>query len=90
MRRTTYAVLFLMLAMLGVQFGCAAMQAEGPYWARIGERAIYQDTDSTQTAADRLHMHRRVIDQDAKSLIDDIDVIMLRERPSRLSRWHNR
>jgi len=71
--------------------GCAAtMSASDVYWARSLERARYQNTSSGVTAADRLHTVRQVVDQDARSLVDDIDYIFMWERPSRLSRWHNR
>jgi hypothetical protein len=66
------------------------MPAEFAYWERVTDRAIFQNTNSTQTPADRMHTHKKVIDQDARALIDDIDYIMLRDRPSRLSRWHDR
>lgn len=71
--------------------GCAAMSsAQDVYWARSFDRARYQDTNSGQTAADRLHIVRRVVDQDARGMVDDLDFIMMWDRPSRLTRWHNR
>ncbi|NOX60209.1 MAG: hypothetical protein GXP29_15300 [Planctomycetes bacterium] len=70
--------------------GCFQLPTEKAYWGFTANRAIFQVNNSTQTAADRMHTHRQVINQDARSLIDDIDFILLRERPSRLSRWHNR
>lgn len=70
--------------------GCFQFATEKAYWDYTGNRALFQVTNSSQTAADRMHTHRQVIQQDARSLIDDIDFILLRERPSRLSRWHNR
>ena len=70
--------------------GCFQLPVEQAYWDFTGNRAIFQVNNSSQTAADRMHTHRQVINQDARSLIDDIDFILLRERPSRLSRWHNR
>lgn len=70
--------------------GCFQYQTEKAYWDFTANRAIFQVTNSTQSAADRMHTHRQVIAQDARSIIDDIDFILLRERPSRLSRWHNR
>jgi len=70
--------------------GCFQLPTEKAYWDFTANRSIFQMTNSSQTAADRMHTHRQVIAQDARSLIDDIDFILLRERPSRLSRWHNR
>ena len=70
--------------------GCAAMAADGVYWDRVAHKAVYQDTDSTQTPGERMNMFKRVVDKDAAAIVDDIDHILLRDRPSRLSRWHDR
>jgi hypothetical protein len=43
-----------------------------------------------QSAADRMHVQRQVANQDARALVDDLDMIFMTERPSRLSRSHNR
>jgi len=71
--------------------GCSAtMSASDVYWSRSFERARNQNTSSGITAADRLHTVRQVVDQDSRALVDDLDYIFQWERPSRLSRWHNR
>lgn len=88
-RPAALAVLLAMFVGLSSLGGCALLPAEGVYWGRVVERARFQDTDSVQTPADRMHTFRRVVDQDARALVDDIDYILLRDRPSRLSRWHN-
>lgn len=88
-RHSALAVLFAMFVGLSSLGGCALLPSEGVYWGRVVERARFQDTDSVQTPADRMHTFRRVVDQDARALVDDIDYILLRDRPSRLSRWHN-
>lgn len=89
--RKTWQVLGLIGLTLTTGAGCAATtSASDVYWARSYDRARYQNTNSGQTPADRLHTVRRVVDQDARSMVDDIDFIMMWDRPSRLSRWHNR
>jgi hypothetical protein len=70
--------------------GCATLPAEGAYWRQVFHEGMTQDTNTVQTPADRMHTHRMVLEQDARSLIEDIDYIMLRDRPSRLSKWVNR
>lgn len=81
---------FAALFLLTMGSGCALWGAEGAYWDRVFHKAMWQDTNSTQSAADRMHTQRQVVDQDARSLVDDFDWMTMRERPSRLSRWHNR
>ncbi len=70
--------------------GCASLGADAVYWERVGNRAIYQDAGTAESAAYRMHTFQRVVDEDARALIDDLDYLTLRDRPSRLSRWHNR
>jgi hypothetical protein len=77
--------------LLLVGAGCLAqVQTEKAYWDTIGEEALFHETNSVQTAADRMHTHRLVVKQDARAIIEDVDFVLQRERPSRLSRWHNR
>ena len=91
MKRTTSAVLAVALLILVGATGCVAgWRNEGAYWGRRVDRGLYQDTNSSQSAEDRMHSQKQVVDQDARALVDDIDFILLRERPTRLSRWHNR
>ncbi|HNO80246.1 MAG TPA: hypothetical protein PKN33_19535 [Phycisphaerae bacterium] len=89
-KRWTGLTLGVALILMTSATGCFQFATEKAYWDYTGNRAIFQVTNSSQTAADRMHTHRQVINQDARSMIDDIDFILLRERPSRLSRWHNR
>lgn len=71
--------------------GCAAtVSASDVYWSRVFDRVRNQSAGTGQTAADRLHTVRQAADQDARSIVDDIDYIFMWDRPSRLSRWHNR
>jgi hypothetical protein len=84
------ALLIGMTLVLATSSGCGQVATERAYWNETLHKSLFQETNSTQTAADRMHTHRQVINQDARAIIDDIDFILLRERPSRLSRWHNR
>ena len=90
MRRTLRAALGVVLLILTANPGCGLLVAEQSYWNQRVHKAFWQDTNSSQTPADRMHTQRQVANQDARALVDDIDFILMRERPSRLSRWHNR
>ena len=89
MKKLVCATLGLGIMAVAVS-GCATAGGEVAYWDRVFHKAAWQDTNSAQSPADRLHTQRQVVDQDARALIDDFDWMTMRERPSRLSRWHNR
>lgn len=44
----------------------------------------------TQSTGDHMHTISTVIDQDRRALFDDLDMLYQTDRPSRLSRWHDR
>ena len=90
MRKTVCGLLAVSLLVVALGSGCATYPSEVAMWSRIHQKAVTQNTDSTQTPGERLHTFRRVVDQDARAIIDDIDYYVMRDRPSRLSRWHNR
>jgi hypothetical protein len=70
--------------------GCGLIPSSNAYWQYRMDKLLTQDTDSVQSAADRMHVQRQVANQDARALVDDLDMIFMTERPSRLSRSHNR
>ncbi len=80
----TFALACLMAA------GCGTGKSEILYWHETFHALAVQDTNSVQSPADRMHTQKQVAIQDARSIVDDFDFILMRERPSRLSRWHNR
>jgi hypothetical protein len=44
----------------------------------------------TQSTGDHLHAINAVIDYDRRAMFGDLDLFFQTERPSRLSRWHDR
>lgn len=90
MKKLVCTGLGLALLTLVATSGCGLAPAEGAYWDRVVHKAFWQDTNSAQSAADRMHTQRQVVNQDARGLVDDFDWMTMRERPSRLSHWHNR
>jgi len=82
-----------MLAVLGLGLaatGCASTQREAIWW---NQRYISQTTNTdtmTQTMSESIHRYDRIADQDARALLDDIDLALRRQRPTRLTRWHTR
>ena len=44
----------------------------------------------TQSTGDHMHTISTVIDFDRRALFNDLDLLYQTDRPSRLSRWHDR
>ncbi|NOT01101.1 MAG: hypothetical protein HOP29_10780 [Phycisphaerales bacterium] len=44
----------------------------------------------THSTADHMHTISAVIDRDTRALFDDLDILYMTDRPSRLTRWHDR
>ncbi|MCB9849085.1 MAG: hypothetical protein H6817_00100 [Phycisphaerales bacterium] len=78
------------LAMMVAGSGCGLGPSNDAYWDYRMQKLFTQDTNSVQSSADRMHTLRQVADQDARAMVDDWDFVWMTDRPSRLSRWHNR
>jgi hypothetical protein len=70
--------------------GCGLHESNKYYWDRRLHNSVTQNTNSVQSPDDRMHTLKTVADQDARAFVDDWDYMFLMDRPSRLSRWHNR
>jgi hypothetical protein len=44
----------------------------------------------TQSTGDHLHTINTVIDMDQRAFFDDLDLLLLQDRPTRLTRWVER
>jgi len=44
----------------------------------------------TKSYREREHTWARAVETDMKQLVEDIDYLLLMDRPTRLSRWHER
>lgn len=70
--------------------GCASSQREHIWW---NQRIISGTTNTntmTQTMSETVHGYSIIADQDARALLDDIDMALRRHHPTRLTRWHTR
>ncbi len=83
----------MILAVCGlglIVVGCASTQRESIYW---NQQVIAGSTNThtmTQTMSESVHGFQTIVDQDARALLDDIDMALLRTHPTRLTRWHTR
>jgi hypothetical protein len=69
--------------------GCASWTAAQRATLQIQYPHAYGET-LTQSPHEHYHAISRVSAIDARALVEDLDLLFLTERPSRLSRWHDR
>jgi len=68
--------------------GCAQASKEAVWHNRMLVKGLSEDRSMTESYAEHLHRMNATVDHDARALIDDLDLVLLRDRPTRLSRWH--
>jgi hypothetical protein len=56
----------------------------GVYYPHACNESLTQSADDHYQAAYEVSKH------DGKALVDDLDMILLNDRPTRLTRWHDR
>lgn len=76
--------------LLAAASGCTQLPKEAVVGNRIVVKGLTEDRSMTESYTEHLHRMIAVVDQDARGLVDDWDVLLLRDRPSRLTRWHSR
>lgn len=84
------AIAMLGGALLWIGAGCGTIPANNAYWEYRLQKLSTQSSGTVETPGDRMHTLRQVANQDSRALVDDLDYFFMTDRPSRLSRWHNR
>jgi len=87
--RRVLGVLLGVSVLLG-SLGCAQFSKEAIYWNRTVTKGVSQDRSMTESYTEQMHRFYAVVDQDARAIVDDIDLVLQRDRPTRLTRWHDR
>lgn len=84
MRRTVVLIVAVSVTLTWFGLGCASPQARKIYYPHSRLEMLGQSSDE--------HHHRiaRIADRDRRALAEDLDVLFLTDRPSRLTRWHSR
>lgn len=81
-------VLFCAFAVIGLS-GCAVWSAGQR--ASVGLNYPHASGENMSLSSyDHYHDVSRISAQDARALVDDLDLLFLTERPTRLTRWHTR
>lgn len=88
MRRLLSLVLGLSVILGSV--GCVQMSKEAIVANHSTVKALTEGETITESYSEHVHRLTRVASQDAKALVEDVDMVMQRDRPTRLSRWHDR
>ena len=88
MRRILCVVLVGSLA--AAVCGCAQTTKEVVVANRVLVKGLSEDRSPTESYTEHLHRLTAIVDQDARALIDDWDLLLQRDRPTRLMRWHSR
>ena len=70
--------------------GCVQVTKEGMIAQRTVQRGLILDRTMTQSPEEQMHSMAAVVDQDAKGFVEDWDLFTQRDRPTRLTRWHER
>lgn len=75
---------------------CALAEAGCASWARSQESSIeyyYPHLDSEtlgMTAEEHRQWVKQISAHDSRALMEDLDLLFLTDRPTRLTRWHTR
>ena len=82
--------LVLVASVLLGTIGCAQVSKEASFWNRIGVKSVTEDRTMTESYTEHMHRMTAVVDMDARAIVDDLDMVLQRDRPTRLTRWHDR
>jgi hypothetical protein len=70
--------------------GCVQLAREQVVAQRTVEKGLILDRTVTQSSEEHMHSLAGVVEHDARALVEDLDVFWQRDRPTRLTRWHER
>ena len=72
------------LGLFVTSWGCTS--TKGQSWPYVHERT----ETLTETPAEHQHRVHTVANRDAKAIAEDLDILFMTDRPSRLNRWQDR
>lgn len=89
-KRCFTVVMLTVAAVTALTTGCMQVTRSGFVVQRTIDRGLVLDRNMTQTPEEQMHSLAAVIDTDAKGLVADSDLFWQCDRPTRLTRWHER
>ena len=89
-KRCFTVVMLTVVALAALTTGCMQLTRSGFVVQRTIDRGLVLDRNMTQTPEEQMHSLAAVVDTDAKGLVEDSDLFWQCDRPTRLTRWHER
>jgi hypothetical protein len=91
MTKRCFSVVMLgVAAVAALTAGCMQLTRSGFVVQRTIDKGLVLDRNMTQTPEEHMHSLAAVVDTDAKGLVADLDWFFQVDRPTRLTRWHER
>ena len=88
MRRIVCLVLFGSL--LAVSSGCSQSTKEVLMANQVAISTVSESGTVTENYTEHMHRLTAVVDFDGRAIMEDWDLLWQRDRPTRLSRWHEK
>ena len=83
-RRVHRMVWMIMVATMAAGWGCSSR-------AQMDWLYVHKNMETTgETPEEHRERVYRTLEQDRRMMADDLDLLFMTERPSRLTRWHSR
>ncbi len=89
-KRCFTGVVLTVVALAALSTGCMQLTRSGFVVQRTIDKGLVLDRNMTQTPEEQMHSLAAVVDTDAKGLVEDSDLFWQCDRPTRLTRWHER
>ncbi len=89
-KRCFTVVVLTVVAIAALSTGCMQLTRSGFVVQRTIDKGLVLDRNMTQTPEEQMHSLAAVVDTDAKGLVEDSDFFWQCDRPTRLTRWHER
>ncbi len=89
-KRCFTVVMLTVVALAALTTGCMQLTRSGFVVQRTIDKGLVLDRNMTQTPEEQMHSLAAVVDTDAKGLVEDSDLFWQCDRPTRLTRWHER
>lgn len=87
-RLTQTMTLLGLVALLSATSGCMSTRAARS--TVLWNYPHVTEPNLTQSPHEHYQMAASVADRDARALIEDLDLLFMTDRPTRLTRWHDR
>lgn len=78
------------IVLVGLVLGAVGCATRAPRATVLWNYPHATETTITQSPHEHYQSVANVAERDARALIEDLDLVFMTERPTRLTRWHDR